>query len=149
MVFQGDIVVHPAGQKFVSTTRASANIEIYSLNKDKPELLKAYHFWPPEFYTDNDVPGTFSANFTRENRYGFLSTSVNEQFIYMLFSGKQGKSVYESSKVLVFDWQGNPHKMYILDREVNQIAIDPFDNYLYAYAEELVPLILRYSITSE
>jgi len=149
MVFQGDIVVHPAGHKFISTTRASANIEIYSLNEIKPELLIAYHFWPPEFYTDNDVPGTFSANFAKDNRYGFLSTSVNEEYIYMLFSGKQGKSVYESNKVLVFDWQGNPHKMYILDKEVNHIAVDPLNNYLYAYAEERVPLILKYSILNK
>jgi hypothetical protein len=149
MVFQGDIAVHPKEKKFVFATRASANIEIYEVKGDKPAFVKAYYFWPPDFNVERDNPNSFSANFTRDNKFGFLSTSVNEKYIYLLYSGKSGRTAYESSTILVFDWQGKPHIMYNLDREVNHIAVDPFNKEIYAYAEEDTPLLLKYKLPTE
>ncbi len=73
-------------------------------------------------------------------RNGFITASVSEKYIYVLYSGKTFDyrstenltKAFLSKYVYAFSWDGKPIKRYQLDQEVRSIAIDEKGNTLYA-----------------
>jgi hypothetical protein len=82
-----------------------------------------------------------------DNKYGCLSTSVSDEFIYILFSGKTMKeNAMYSKTVLVYDWEGNPIKVLELDQELNLISVSQNDDYLVGYADDGQANLYKYRL---
>jgi hypothetical protein len=146
MAYQGDIRPHPNSSKFVFTNWNSANMEIHEVGIHQSTPIMEYKFWPPKFTFKKDNPQVISVDFEKDNEFGFLSTAVNEKQIFTLYSGKAGKEASRGNRVFVFDWEGLPIKSLKLDQEVKYIAVDETGDFLYAYAENGKPQILRFSL---
>jgi hypothetical protein len=146
MAFQGGMVVHPSSLKFAFFTRNSANIDFFTLTKDSVILKKEYKFWPPKFTFEKDNPQMISVDFEKDNEVCFISTTSNSNHIFTLYSGKSGKDAYQGNRVFVFDWEGLPVKSLKLDQDVKYIAVDETGDFLYAYAENEKPQILRFRL---
>ena len=83
-----------------------------------------------------------------ENIKAFIGSSVTNDFIYLLFSGKtriQRNGDY-ANEIWVYDWEGNQIKKFLLDQEVNQIAISPNDELLINYHDDGKPNLTRYDL---
>lgn len=146
MAYQGDLLIKPSGGKFVSTSRSSFNFDIVKIGADGSfEIETENRFWVPSF-TGNT--GSFiSAVMTSENKYGCLSTSVSDDFIYILFSGKTKKENGNLSKtVLVYDWEGKPVKVLELDQDLELISVSQDDKTLIGYVDDGQANLYKYNL---
>lgn len=141
IAYQGDILMRPSGGKFVSTSRSSFNFDIVRIgNNGSLELENATRFWPPSFGGNSGSfisTGYFHSSMESDNKYGCLSTSVSDNFIYILYSGKTMKeNAMYSNTVLVYDWDGNPIKVLELDQQLNLISVSQNDDYLIGSVDD-------------
>jgi hypothetical protein len=146
MAYQGEILMRPSGKKFVSTSRTTFNFDIVKIGQNGSlELEIENRFWAPSF---SGSSGSFiQATMDSNNKYGCLSTSVSDDFIYILFSGKTMKeNAMYSKTVLVYDWEGNPIKVLELDQELNLISVSQNDDYLVGYADDGQANLYRYKL---
>jgi hypothetical protein len=151
IAYQGDILMRPSGGKFVSTSRSSFNFDIVKISQNGSlELESEKRFWPPSFGGNSGSfisTGSFISKVESDNKYGCLSTSVSDNFIYILYSGKTMKeNAMYSKTVLVYDWEGNPIKVLELDQELNLISVSQNDDYLVGYAYDGKANLYKYKL---
>lgn len=135
MAFQGDLLIKPGGGRFLATTRSSANFDIVGYDDNGLTLIKRQEFRPPKFQegSGNQV----SAMMADDNLYGFIDAKVTDSFLYLLFSGKTRLEDPSSSQViLVYNWDGEPIRKLLLDRNVNKISVAQDDSTLIGYADD-------------
>jgi hypothetical protein len=151
MIFQTDLKVHPKHKKVVATTFASANLDILEVSTDTVKILHSTNYYSPKFKS-NSSGERLSAQPLADNRSGFIRTSVNESYIYILYSGEkrsEGLNKYLSGyRILKFTWDGVPVAQYNLDRHVSMISVDEKDKFLIAMHTDKngKPVLLKYDL---
>lgn len=138
LAYQNRLYKNPNRPLMLSTSSFSFNMDILELeNEEKLILKKSLHYWPPEFEPSNE-PNQFFAAIKEENKFGNISTSVSNKYIYVLYSDEPWKYQFpiKSKTVLVYDWDGNPIKILELNQEVNIIAAHDNDDYLVGYLDD-------------
>lgn len=148
MAFQNQLILHPTKPLALGTSVFSFNMDILELeNEDQLTIKKSLHFWPPEFEASTE-PDKFYANLKKENRFGNVSTSVSENFIYVLYSDQPWEYQFplKSNQVLVYDWDGNSVKILELDQEVSMIAVNEVDEYLIGYMDDGKANLYRFEL---
>ncbi|MCQ2973832.1 MAG: TolB-like 6-bladed beta-propeller domain-containing protein [Bacteroidales bacterium] len=76
---------------------------------------------------------------TDETMFATYNITSNDDYVFMLFSGKTFKdinlanqdAIYDSKYIFVFDWDGNPIKYIYTDHDIHSICFDNKDNKLY------------------
>ncbi len=148
LAYQNRIIKHPTKPLVLGTSSFSFNMDIFELqDNDTLSLKKSLHFWPPEFEPSTE-PNKFFAAMKEENRFGNVSTSVSENFIYVLYSDEPWKFQFpiKSKRVLVYDWDGNPVSILELDQEVNMLAAHENDDYLIGYLDDGQANLFRFDM---
>lgn len=150
MAFQGGLIVKPDGSRAIFAAANSANFDIINLDDfSDPTLVKSIHSWKPSF-SDQSSTNSLSIAVKRDNRFGYIDLSVSDNFIYLLLSGRTmeryGNDAFAANRVLVFDWDGEPVRSFLLEKDTRTIAVDESDNNLYAFIDEEDPLILKYAL---
>ena len=100
-----DIVVHPAEHKFAMATQYASALQIFEWNEKDIRLLIEKDMEAPEYDMKDN---SFQVN--NRTKWGYLSSSGDEQFIYLLYSGavqSQVKNPCIGNHIHVFDWDGN------------------------------------------
>lgn len=132
---QGDLVMNPEKKKFASSVNFSSNIDFFEIVNSKIKLKKTLRLGNPISKPFIGGGGTiFSVDLTEDTQIGYINLSATTQYVYALYSDKK---VYESGNrksntVLVFDWNGNPVKKYILDTDAYYIAVDEAQQGIFA-----------------
>ncbi|MNY63372.1 hypothetical protein D3C86_2003170 [compost metagenome] len=69
-------------------------------------------------------------------RFAFLNGVANDQYIYLLYSGKKEKdgNQNEGSYIYVYDWNGEPVTKLKLNTNISCFDISKDNNYIFAYA---------------
>jgi hypothetical protein len=66
--------------------------------------------------------------YNRDAKEGFFDISCDDQSIYLLYSGKTYADFqlesFTGNIVTVFDWKGNPQKIYRLNRNVRSLSVE-------------------------
>ncbi len=144
---QGKFRVRPNGNNILFTHSSNPFFDILLVEKNSISLKYRMEGEAPDFI-GSDSPTSMSAVMTDENIKGFIGSSVTNDFIYLLFSGKtriQGNGDY-ANEIWVYDWEGNQIKKFLLDQEVNQIEISPNDDFLINYHDDGKPNLTRYDL---
>ncbi len=112
------------------------NIQFYEVSDNYEIKLRNQHCtFLPEF-TTNDYGGTPNFSPTQNTRWGYLSLTSNNDYVYALYSGKyqrDGVDFYQANVVHVFDWYGKLISEILLDKEAQSIATN--QEYLFALYE--------------
>ena len=142
VAFQGILQGRPNRNAFFFAAMTSEVFEIMEIDNDNNlRQVFSFHGEIARFVLE----GNTSVAFRRESNVFFVSATSTDNYIYLLYSNKMiGDNIHnamQSSRVLVFDWQGNPITKLLLDIEVNAIAVSENDEYLFAYANELEKLV--------
>lgn len=155
LVDQANFYPHPSKDVIAFFQSKAAIMGIIQV-EDQDLTIKENCFWESE---DKEV-------ISRKTRYsvqkkgarnGFITASVSENYVYVLYSGKifnhrseeSLSNAFFSEFVYVFDWNGNPIKHYKLDQEVRSIAIDEENGTLYAASYSGgEPHIIKYQLKS-
>lgn len=128
------------GNRFVSA--CFGLLDFYAItDKGILRLLKSSHYHFPKFTKDPIGGGAIA--FDKEDPAGFTSLIADEQYVYVLYSDKSfdqyGDSAYSTAHLLVYDWEGNPVKHNLLNRELYHITIN--GNKLFGLSRSSDPIV--------
>jgi hypothetical protein len=148
MAYQPRFFKNPKKPLLLSSATFSFNLDFLKVGENgKLEIYKSLHFWPTDF-EDESFGNEAIAAIKKENRFGNISTTVSENYIYVLYSDKPWEFVLpqKSNRILVYDWEGNSIRILKLDQEVNLIAAHEDDNYLIGYLDDGKANLFRFDL---
>lgn len=146
LAFQGTLMRKPSGSSFFFVCNDSEVFEIIEVDdEDKLEKVFSYHGEIKHYVPGGDGYNKVSVATKRESKKFFVDVTCSDNYIYVLYSNKvigdDSVIANRSNNVLVFNWKGNPITSLLLDIEVDHIAIDENDSYLYAYSKKTEQLV--------
>ncbi|UZD20939.1 TolB-like 6-bladed beta-propeller domain-containing protein [Algoriphagus halophytocola] len=131
---QGDIFLKPDRSKILVTSNFSPFFDIIDAHDFK--VIKRMEGWAPSVL-DNENSNIISTSLKRDNKFGFISSSVTDEKIYLLYSGKNfDNNPYSSNKLHIYDWDGNRIEEIQLNIEVEQIAVSQDGKKIYTYHDD-------------
>ncbi|MDD4755786.1 MAG: BF3164 family lipoprotein [Prolixibacteraceae bacterium] len=130
--YQCFIHVKPTGDKIVLAYRFTDAIEIFDLKAQKNMLIHG-----PERFNADFQPAKNTMYRTDKTRFAFVGGggTVTDNYIYMCYSGdlaKKSGATY-AKYIYVYDWDGNPVRKLILDRQIEGLAVSEDDSVIYAF----------------
>ncbi len=135
---QGYFVSHPKKKLVAYIQVYNANITFVDYS-GKEITKKDFVWWKSNLSVKTTANNVRKLNAGKNLRKSFIHSTCSSKYLYNLYTGKEmkrkSKDFRQSNKVFVFDWEGNPIKTIMLDREVSSIAIDEDREVLYASSE--------------
>lgn len=131
------LYLSPDEQYAVAACLLSDQIEIFDLKNRTSKLISGPENFKAEFEAYKNQGGEDVIQYTDKTRLAFLDASVTDKYIYLLYSGKKNKEhqSFYGAFVYVFDWNGNPVKKLVLDKNVLSIGVSQDDKVLYSFDE--------------
>lgn len=129
LMYARKIAWNPDHTKLVFTSYLGGRFEIYSINKtDLLQNICTKNFLPYSGIR-RDKTGL---QWSDETYIGFEDVCATDRYIYSLITNKKGKN-YTSypNTISVFDWDGNPVKQLITDKNLRCITVTKDDSKLY------------------
>lgn len=145
--YQAYLTLNPARTRVAVATRLAGDIDIYDVEGGHLAQAATPYSFPVDYMTDEE--GSFMPG--PRNRHGYQGVTASDSAIFALFSGRaeahfRGMAGSHSEFVHVFDWNGNLERVFRLDREVLDIALDETGSELYAITERPQPAVLVFSV---
>jgi hypothetical protein len=146
LAFQGELIRKPRGGAFLFAGHDSEIFEIIEIDEDDNlKKVFSYHGEIAQFSPSGDGYTRGSVGKKPGSKIFLINATCSDNYIYLLYSNKvianDPDNAYRSNNVLVFDWEGNPVTSLLLDIEVNRIAVDENDSYMYAYSDGTEQLV--------
>lgn len=145
------VALKPDSSRFAYATQNGGIIGIYKkeANDSWCDVVQyAYYF--PKF-----VKTEYSSSpiaFDREGKTGFCGLCCTNQFIYTIYSGRTiaeeglSQNAFLCQHVLVYDWDGNPVKHYLLEKPLFQFGVDEDAGIIYGTGYDPEGCILEYKL---
>lgn len=138
LAYQSQICKEPNGNRFALATRYGGIIQFFEWNaaQKQAEEIHRVEYFSPEFATEN-IGGTPNFLPTKKTRWGYLSVTATDKYVFALYSGKiqsPENAFYAGNIVHIYDWEGKPISMLQLDYNVTSITIK--ENILYALIDD-------------
>lgn len=128
---EGTLRKSPSKNRFIYSLYYSDNLDIFDVTENKIKIVKSIKERDPLLEPKQN--GTFvTALPNLDCRIGYIDIAVGDSNIYALHSNQKVTSQYCSDIIRVFDWDGNPIKVYKLDQQAYFISINEKLNKLYA-----------------
>lgn len=135
----------PDNKKVVAATQKHGHISFFDYTDDG-ELVryKELNYYPPKFSSTERGGIAFS----KENKIGFCAIDCDNDFVYVLYSGKtfesDGLLNHHCDNLLIYDWKGNPIKRHILDIPLYSMRIDKNKRIIYGIAYQPEGILVEY-----
>ncbi|MDP3441914.1 MAG: BF3164 family lipoprotein [Ignavibacteria bacterium] len=128
--YESFIFTKPTGDKIVLPYRFLDAIEIYDVKKQTSVVVHG-----PEGFDVKFEPLPNGIERTKETRFAFVNGTVTNKYIYMSYSGLlcDNENSYYGNCVYVYDWEGNPIRKLVLDRQIEGLVVSADDKTMYAY----------------
>lgn len=145
-LYASAVTVSPALDKVALATYSAGMIDICKLDKDGIVPLWNY----TEFYPRGIKLITMGNNVvvihTPQSRNGFTNICSSPKYVYALYSGKlfEDPSSPYGNEVYVVSWDGKETYKIVLDRQINRLAVDVRDEYIYGITSGMD--IIRFKI---
>lgn len=145
-LYASAVTVSPALDKIALATYSAGMIDIYKINKDSAVPVWSYAEFYPQGIKIIPMGDATAVVYTPKSRNGFTSISSSHKYVYALYSGKLlGDSTYPyGNEVYVVGWDGKETYKIVLDRQINRLAVDVKDAYIYGITSEMD--IVRFKI---
>ncbi|NDV81663.1 BF3164 family lipoprotein [Bacteroides sp. 51] len=103
--------------------------EKYNFNLERQILFSKYEYSPS---TSSDMNSITSSENTDRGAMCFYNT---DKYIYVVYNPENERLYMHPEKrkneLWIFDWDGNPIKALLPDKDITTIAVDEKDNYIY------------------
>ena len=88
--------------------------------------------------------------YSRDNVEGFMAVDCDNNYVYTIYSGRtfnsHGTQMEYCEHLLVYDWEGNPIKRYILDIPIYKMCYDKEKNCIYGLGENPEGVLIEYQL---
>ncbi|NMH87590.1 hypothetical protein HHX25_08745 [Flavivirga sp. Y03] len=121
--------------KIVLAYRFTDAIEIFDLKTRESKVIQGPEVYNTQFTSIDAGGNNFIMGVTEETRRSFVNGTVTDKYIYLAYSGSRFNTInsYLSNTVYVYDWNGNPIKKFLLDREILSLTVSKNNKTMYAY----------------
>lgn len=151
MAYQGRLVLNTDRNRLAFTSIWGEIFHIYKVEKDSLILLnKSEKVYPK--YTVEDSQDGYSAPMYGSNIVGYISSTANNQYIYLLYSGTKledyAKALkeFDASTIHVFNWEGEKVQTFTLDIPCTNICISSDSQVLWAIANNPDPELVKFNL---
>ena len=122
----------PDNKKVVAATQDLGVISFFNyINGLILEEYKQLKYYGPEFI----LPERGGIAWSRDGQIGFCGLDCDDEYVYALYSGRtfteHGMLSHHCENLLIYDWDGNPVKHYILDIPLFSMKFDNEKNTIY------------------
>lgn len=128
----------PDGSRITCATQKAGVLSIVECLKDSLVEIVQKKYFPADVVKAPNGQVVYR----KEGKVGFCDISCSNDLIYVLYSGKtreaSGSTAYHCQHILVYDWDGNPVKHFVLEKELLSAKYDSERNLIYGigYAPE-------------
>ena len=140
----------PNQKKVVAATMQHGVITFFDYTENQP--LKAYKqlkYYAPNF-KKYQIQGQDNIAFSKDNKIGFCSVACDNTYVYALYSGRTfneyGMLSHHCENLLVYDWEGNPIKRYLLDIPLYSMQYDEKNRVIYGIAYNPEGVLVEYQL---
>lgn len=151
MAYQGRLVLNTDRDRVAFTSIWGEIFHIYKVEKDSLVLLnKSEKVYPK--YTVEDSQDGYSAPMYGSNIVGYISSTANNQYIYLLYSGTnledyaKAQKEFDASTIHVFNWEGEKVQTLTLDIPCTNICISSDSQVLWAITNNPDPELVKFNL---
>jgi len=155
IAYNGRIRYNSSLKKLIYMAWDCEMFEIYNVNGTNVELAMGNYTTIPRYRNDSknsggtDIFVEFLGNGKGRNR----RLAISDENIFILYQDYEKAGIFKptdynnrANMVLVFDWDGNPVKLYMLDCFVEWVDYDKSTNRLYAVSNNPYPAIVYFEL---
>ena len=141
------LMANSPDNKRVAVTRGNQGI-ISFLNRTESGIkeYKQIKYHAPQFR----VEARGSIAYSRDNVEGFQDIACDDNYVYAIYSGRTFNShqmlYYHCEHLMVYDWEGNPVKRYILDIPLHRMTYNKERNRIYGLGENPEGVLVEYQL---
>lgn len=137
----------PDNKKVVAATQDLGVISFFNyINGSILEEYKQIKYFGPEF-TLQERGGI---GYSKDGLIGFCGLDCDNEYVYVLYSGRtfaeHGMQSHHCDNLLIYDWDGNPIKHYILDIPMTSMKYDKKNNSIYGIAYHPEGAFIEYQL---
>ena len=118
--------IRPDGKAGICTAPCGCIFSIFDAKTDDIQEIRRRVFFEPKVSPSN-VENMISPRHSPDEVRGFCDVDSDQQYIYLLFSGKELSDFDDPSflcnHLLVYDWDGNPVRRYELEKAIHSIYL--------------------------
>lgn len=136
------LTISPNKKQIAYATSYGAILEIFDVDSNQIKLNTIKGYYRPTYTLEKNniktIPG--------ETIWGFIDLYAVNNYIYAIFSGSTDSK--DTKNIGVFDWKGNPVKLYTTDYRLEKICVDEKKNKIYAHGtdKDLETVIVEFSL---
>lgn len=119
--------ISPDQTKMASATLYGGILECFDISQDQFEKINTLYVSEPFLKGGKDLLDW------DKTLYCFGDLWTTNELIYAAYGAKDNKTL--TSRIAVFDWKGNPLKLYETDHVIQRFCIDEKENVVYAIIE--------------
>ena len=137
----------PDGKRIVAATGRQGILCFINRSDSGIKVYKQLQYQAPNFTMDSRG----GVVYTRDNIEGFGAVDCDDNYVYATYSGRtfnsHERSVSDCEHLLVYDWDGNPVKRYILDVPTfGNIHYNKEKNCIYGLTQDPEGLLIMYQL---
>lgn len=133
-IFDGKLKVSPDKTKLAYAALFCDVIEIFNIKNGNMEKIKTLFTFLPE-YSDGSNGDQIRVAVKHSTPMGYLDLFAGDNYIYALYNGRTKEAFkdryFYGNQIHIFDWEGNPVKNLIVDRDIRALSVDETNNLLY------------------
>ncbi|WP_019539948.1 BF3164 family lipoprotein [Proteiniphilum acetatigenes] len=141
------IVNKPDNKKVVAATQDLGVISFFNyINGSILEEYKQIKYYGPKFI----LLERGGIAWSKDGPIGFCDLDCDDDYVYALYSGRtfteHGMESHHCENLLVYDWDGNPVKHYILDTPLFSMKFDNEKNTIYGIGYNPEGVFVEYQL---
>jgi hypothetical protein len=88
---------------------------------------------------------------TRRSLVGIIALAVTNEYVFAIYSGKNVEDngepdAYQGSHLLIYDWDGNPVRQYLLEKPLYAMGYDAAGNTVYGISYDPEGVLIEYKL---
>jgi hypothetical protein len=83
--------------------------------------------------------------------FGFVDVACTEDYVYTIYAGKNAEEhgstdAFQGSHLLVYDWDGNPVRQYLLEKPLRSLGYDEASKTIYGISYDPEGVLIEYKL---
>lgn len=147
MLYISTLMATLDNKKVVAVTQKHAVVSFFNyINNSILKEYKKIKYYAPNF----TIEERGNIAFSKDNQVGFCGVDCDDDYVYTLYSGRtftgHGVQNHHCEHLLVYDWNGNPVKHYILDIPLFSMKYDNEKKIIYGIGYNPEGVLVEYKI---
>lgn len=150
--YSGTLALHPQHIAFAIATRQADRVELYGIDGSLRRVVRGPRGFEPVYemrYRGNQ-PAMATGD---DTRFGYVDVAAAGNRLFALYSGhtraERPRRANFGEEIHVYDWDGQLHARYRLDRPALTLAVDSASRTIYAVGHDPVPAVVTYVLPSD